>query len=92
MTEQSSETHSEQTGGQPTLHRRLVDKIHAAARHALDQGRREIADQLKLLHDAVVDNEIDEGFADRSDDDLNKWPDHRFKSDKARQRVGSGRY
>ena len=92
MTEQSSETHSEQTGDQPTPHRRLVDKINAAALHALDQGRREIAAQLKLLHDAVVEKEIEEGYADRSDNDLKKWLDHRFKNDKARQRVRPRRY
>ena len=92
MTKQSVEIDPEQTEGETVPHRRLVDKINAAALHALDHGRREIAIQLKLLHDAVVTKENDEGYADRSDDDLSKWLDHRFKSDKARKRVRPRRY
>ncbi len=92
MTEQSSETRPEETDDKPVPHRRLVDKINAAALHALDHGRREIAVQLKLLHDAVVTKENEEGYADRSDDELSKWLDHRFKSDKARKRVRPRRY
>ena len=87
MTEQSSATPAEQTEDETVPHRRLVDKINAAALHALDHGRREIASKLKLLHDAVVEQERAEGYADRSDDDLKKWLDHRFNSAAAKRRV-----
>ena len=85
-------TQFEHAGGGIPLHRRLVDKINAAALHAFDQGRREIATKLKLLHDAVVENEIDEGYADRSDTELKKWLDHRFNNERAKQRVRPVRY
>ena len=92
MTVQISETCPEETDAEPAPRRRLVDKINEAALHALDQGRREVATQLKLLHDAVVKKEIDEGYTDRSDDDLKKWLDHRYRSDNARRRVRPRRY
>lgn len=87
MTEQSSAILSEQTEGETVPHRRLVDKINAAALHALDHGRREIASKLRLLHDAVVEEEREEGYADRSDNDLKKWLDHRFNSAAAKRRI-----
>lgn len=68
-------------------HRRLVDRINAAALQALDHGRREIASKLRLLHDAVVEQERAEGYADRSDDEFKKWLDHRFNSEAAKRRV-----
>ena len=77
----------EQTEGETVPHRRLVDKINEAVLHALDHGRREIASKLKLLHDAGVEKEREEGFADRPDNDLKKWLDHRFNSEAAKRRV-----
>ena len=87
MTEQSSVILSEQTEGEPAPRRRLVDKINEAALHALDHGRREIASKLRLLHDAVVEKEMAEGYPDRSDDDLKKWLDRRFNSEAAKRRI-----
>ena len=87
MIEQNSATPAEQTEGETVPHRRLVDKINAAALHAFDHGRREIASKLRLLHDAVVEKEREEGHADRSDDDLKKWLDHRFNSESAKRRI-----
>ncbi len=87
MTKQSVAIDPEQTEGETVPHRRLVDKINAAALHALDHGRREIASKLKLLHDAVVEREREEGHADRSDDDLKKWLAHRFNNEAAKRRV-----
>ena len=68
-------------------HRRLVDKINVAALHALDHDRRGIADTLRLLHDAVVEEELEEGYDDRSDDELKKWLDLRYANEKMKQRV-----
>ena len=87
MTEQSSAILTDRTEGESAPHRRLVDKINAAALHALDHGRREIAATLRLLHDAVVEEEREEGYADRSDDDLKTWLDRRFNSAAAKRRV-----
>ncbi len=87
MTEQSSAILSEQTESEPVPRRRLVDKINEAALHALDHGRREIASKLRLLHDAVVESEREEGHADRSDDDLKKWLAHGFNNAAAKRRV-----
>lgn len=87
MTEQSSAILPHRTEIETAPHRRLVDKINAAALHALDHGRREIASKLRLLHDAVVEKEREEGHADRSDDDLKKWLDHRFNSAAAKRRI-----
>ena len=78
---------TEQTEGETVPHRRLVDKINAAALHALDHGRREIASTLRLLHDAVVEQEKEEGYGARSDDGLKKWLDHRFNSEVAKRRI-----
>ncbi len=87
MTEQSSAILSAQTEGETAPRRRLVDKINEAALQALDHGRREIASKLRLLHDAVIEREREEGHADRSDDDLKKWLAHRFNNAAAKRRV-----
>ena len=87
MTEQSSAILSAQTEGETAPRRRLVDKINEAALQALDHGRREIASKLRLLHDAVVEQEMADGYADRSDDDLKKWLDRRFNSEAAKRRI-----
>ena len=87
MTEQSSAILSAQTEGETAPRRRLVDKINAAALQALDHGRREIASKLRLLHDAVVEQEREEGYSARSDDGLKKWLDHRFNSEAAKRRI-----
>ena len=98
MTEKSSDPPPEktdddaETGDEAVPHRRLIDKINAAVLHALDQGRREIAAKLKLVHEALIEQEIAEGYEDRSDDDLNKWLDRRYKSDKAIQKIRPRRY
>ena len=68
-------------------HRRLVDKIIAAALHALDQGRYEISDKLRLLHDAVVKKEIEDGYTERSESEIKKWLDHRFKNEMTKKRI-----
>ena len=78
---------SEPPDGEGVHHRRLVDKIVAAALHALDHGRREIAVKLRLLHDAVVEKEIEDGYAERSESEIKKWLDHRFKNEMTKKRI-----
>ena len=92
MQRQNNAISIDQTGEQPIEHRRLVDKINAAAQHALSQGRREFAAKLKLLYEAVVETEIEEGHADRLDDDLNNWLESRSKSAKGRRKARQARY
>lgn len=86
MTDQAAPL-SEPAVEEGVRHRRLVDKINAAALHAFDQGRREIADKLRLLHDAVVGKEIEDGYADRSDSEIKKMLDHRFKNEMTKKRI-----
>lgn len=92
MTEPSESPPSDQTEEDPVPHRRLVDKINAVALQALDSGRREIAAKLRLLHDAVVEQEQEEGYADRSDDDLKQYLDRRYNSAAAKRRVNPKNY
>ncbi|MFP6731046.1 MAG: hypothetical protein VCD50_12905 [Alphaproteobacteria bacterium] len=84
MTENNDETRPEETDDESMPHRRLVDKINAAALHAFDQGGCEIAATLKQLHSALIEQEVAEGYdkrsEDRSDAKLNKWLDHRYKN------------
>ena len=39
--------------------RRLSDKIRLAFEHALEFGRREFAEKLRLIHDSCLDEEAD---------------------------------
>ncbi len=92
MQEQNNAVTTDQAGEQPQKLRRLVDKISAAAQHALNQGRREFAAKLKLLHQAVVEKEIEEGHADRLEDDLNDWLETRANSARGRRKARQARY
>ena len=92
MSEQTNAATTDEAVEQPREHRRLVDKINAAARHAFSQGRREFAAKLKLLHEAVVEKEIEEGHADRLEDDLNNWLETRATSAKGRRKARQARY
>ena len=92
MPEQTNAVTTDQASEQPREHRRLVDKINAAAQHALGQGRREFAAKLKLLHEAVVEKEIEEGHAERLEDDLNNWLETRATSAKGRRKARQARY
>lgn len=40
-----------------TYNRRLVDKVYDAANHAEAQGRREVAERLRLIHREMLNNE-----------------------------------
>ena len=92
MSEQTNAATTDEAVEQPREHRRLVDKINAAARHAFSQGRREFAAKLKLLHEAVVEKEIEEGHAERLEDDLKNWLETRATSAKGRRKARQARY
>ena len=57
-----------------TVKRRLTDKISDAISHAASQGRKMVADNLRLMHDAIEEEEeAENGFRRRSDDELEKY-------------------
>ena len=57
--------------GAPAVKRRLTDKIGDAISHAVGQGRKMVADKLRLIHDSVVAEETEAGRR-RADDELEK--------------------
>ena len=69
---------------EPAADRRLVDKINGAIQHALDQGRKDFAAGLKLIHDSIVDDELERGYGDRAEDQLKTWLDRRYKGPRKR--------
>ena len=67
------------TVAEPPMNRRLADKISDAIAHALSQGHDELVSRLGLIYDSMVETEAARGYANRSDDELRTWLDHRFK-------------
>ena len=65
------------------VNRRLADKIHDAIAHALSHGRDEIASRLSLICDSMVETETAQGYANRSDDELNSWLKRRFSNSRS---------
>ena len=62
----------------------MVDKINGAIQHALNQGRKDFANGLSLIRDSVIEGEIEQGYEDRSDNQLKTWLDRRYKGPRKR--------
>ncbi len=67
-----------------TVKRRLTDKISDAISHAASQGRKMVADNLRLIHDALEEEEAENGFRRRSDDEIEKYLDRYVRSKRNR--------
>ncbi len=66
--------------GAPAVKRRLTDKIGDAISHAVGQGRKMVADKLRLIHDSIVAEETEAGRRRRADDELEKYLDRYVKT------------
>ena len=61
------------SSGERAVERRLTDKIGDAISHAARQGRKMVADKLRLIHDSVVAEETEAGRRRRAQDELEKY-------------------
>ena len=73
----SGESPSAESGdspsAEPAVKRRLTDKIGDAISHATEQGRKMVADKLRLIHETIVSEETEAGHRRRADDELEKY-------------------
>ncbi len=72
--------------GAPAVKRRLTDRIGDATSHAVGQGRKMVADKLRLIHDSVVAEETEARRRRRADDELEKYLD-RYVSNVRNRRI-----
>ncbi len=61
--------------GAPAVKRRLTDRIGDAISHAVGQGRKMVADKLRLIHDSVVAEETEARRRRRVHDEPEKYLD-----------------
>ncbi len=51
------------------MHRRLSDKLLDACQLALEQGRKELARRLRLIHQSLLEDEVAQGYERRLEDE-----------------------
>ena len=65
-------------------HRRLVDRIGDAMRHAIKNGREEFTTKMEVVRELVIEAEVAEDFDPRSDDEFRDWLNRRYGKTKKR--------
>ena len=56
----------------------MFDKIGDVMTHAFTQGRTELSAHMALIRDAVIGDETEQGYQDRSDDELRIYLNRRY--------------